>query len=85
MHEYCSVCGLHYGRESGYFLGAMDVSYLLAVPLLFLLCLLASLVTGVWGAWSLAIALPFHLMFVPVLYRCSRVMWMHLDRAVDPD
>ena len=31
MHEYCPVCGLKFEREEGYFLGAMYISYGLAL------------------------------------------------------
>jgi hypothetical protein len=31
MHEKCGICGYNYYREPGYFLGAMYVSYGLAV------------------------------------------------------
>ena len=34
MHPQCPVCGLRYHREPGYFLGAMYISYGLAVPLM---------------------------------------------------
>ncbi len=32
MYERCSVCDLRYEREPGYFLGAMYISYALALP-----------------------------------------------------
>ena len=32
MFERCPVCGLKFEREQGYFLGAMYVSYALAIP-----------------------------------------------------
>ena len=31
MHECCPVCGLKFEREEGYFLGAMYISYGLAI------------------------------------------------------
>ena len=37
MNYACPECGLVFGREEGYFTGAMIVSYLLAVPLVALL------------------------------------------------
>jgi uncharacterized protein (DUF983 family) len=85
MNEYCRVCGLRFGREPGYFVGAMDASWMLGVPVLFLLVLVCSLATGISGAWSLAVALPLYLLLVPVIYTYSRVVWMYWDRMIDPD
>jgi uncharacterized protein (DUF983 family) len=34
MHEHCPVCDLKFGREPGYFTGAMYASYALSVPFL---------------------------------------------------
>ncbi|MBV9544717.1 MAG: DUF983 domain-containing protein [Chloroflexi bacterium] len=85
MYFACPVCGVVYGRENGYFTGAMIVSYLLAVPLLGLLCLLVARLTG-WTAELVILesGLLF-LPFAPALFRYSRVIWMHFDRVVDPD
>jgi uncharacterized protein (DUF983 family) len=49
MHEYCPVCGLKFEREEGYFLGAMYISYGLA---LFTIVILAVVL---WAStrWSL--------------------------------
>src|SRR5713226_9343152 len=42
MYERCPVCGLKYHREQGYFIGAMYVSYALAIPPFLIM------VTGLW-------------------------------------
>lgn len=81
--ERCPICNLVYEREHGYFTGAMVVSYAVAVPLLALLILL------VWLAirsveWALVIADVLFLPLAPVVFRYSRVIWMHFDRALDP-
>jgi uncharacterized protein (DUF983 family) len=85
MNEYCSVCGLRFGREPGYFVGAMDASWMLGVPILFGLTLLITLTTGISGTCSLAAAMPLYLLCVPLIYRYSRIIWMYWDRAIDPD
>jgi hypothetical protein len=84
MHYACPNCGLVYGRENGYFTGAMIVSYALAVPLLAGLCLLVWLASGWRVEWVLLVAGLLFLPFVPALFRYSRVIWMHFDRVVDP-
>ena len=84
MYEACTECGVVYGRENGYFTGAMIVSYMLAVPLLALLTLAVVLVTGWRFDVVLLIAAVYFLPFVPAVFRYSRVIWMHFDRVVDP-
>ena len=86
MHERCPACGLQFEREPGYFVGAMYVSYALSVPIV------TALVVLVWSrvpAWSwapvLGVATLLYLPAVPWVFRASRVLWIHLDRAVDPE
>jgi hypothetical protein len=85
MYFACPECGVVYGRENGYFTGAMIVSYLLAVPLLAVLCLAVARLTG-WSAdWVILESALLFLPFAPALFRYSRVIWMHFDRMVDSD
>jgi hypothetical protein len=83
MYETCRVCGLRYEREPGYFLGAMYASYALGLvstaywmPLLFL---------G-FSPW-LVIGLPTVqlILQVPLSFRYSRIIWLHLDHGFDPE
>ena len=85
----CPDCHVVFGRENGYFTGAMIFSYVLALPLVALLFTLVWLVAGVGLGWrfewlflaTLLTLLPFG----PALFRWSRVVWMHFDRLVDAD
>ena len=85
MHDHCPVCNLKFEREQGYFVGAMYVSYGLSIPVASLLMLL------IWNltAWSLERVLVAgflaYLPFVPLMIRLSRVVWMYLDRVIEPD
>lgn len=87
MNETCPVCGHRFGREPGYFVGAMYFSYLLSLP--FILGVSGILWWVFFRQWSLlliiAIATLIMLPFVPAIFRYSRVLWMHLDWVVDPD
>jgi len=84
MYDRCPVCHLKYEREQGYFIGAMYVSYMLAIPPYLLI------VTGLWLGlgWQYTLALLaaviIYLPFVPIMMRMSRVVWMHIDQAFDP-
>ena len=84
MYYACPECGVVFGRENGYFTGAMIVSYLLAVPLLAVLTTVILLVTGWRFDLVMLVATVYFLPFVPAVFRYSRVIWMHFDRAVDP-
>jgi hypothetical protein len=85
MYAYCPECGLKYEREQGYFLGAMYISYGLALITIFLIALALWLATS----WSIerdvAVAALLFVPLVPILVTVSRVLWIHFDRAVDPD
>src|ERR1700738_4601669 len=85
MYYACPECRVIYGRENGYFTGAMIVSYILAVPLLAALAMLVWLATGWRAELVILVAGLLFLPFVPTLFRYSRVIWMHFDRVVDPN
>ena len=85
MYEKCPVCGLQYDREQGYFVGAMMVSYAISIPPIALLMWLFWLATH-WAFPRLLIAgFLAYLPFVPGMVRLSRVLWIHMDRAFDPE
>jgi len=86
MNERCPICELRFGREPGYFLGAMYISYGLAIPVLALLAWLVQLlVLPDWPLhWTLLVACVPFVLFVPLIFRYSRVFWMHLDRSLHP-
>jgi uncharacterized protein (DUF983 family) len=85
MNECCAVCDLKFEREQGYFLGAMYISYLLA------LMTIVGLAVVLWlcfhwsiqktAIWAVVLFVPL----APTLTLLSRVMWIYLDQAVDPE
>jgi len=79
MKERCTICGHRFLREEGYFQGAMYLSYGLGLVTLGILATgtLAVLPSHSPG-WALAISVPIYLPLVPVLFRYSRILWMHL-------
>ncbi len=86
MYDTCPRCGYQFGREPGYFTGAMFASYTLAVPVLFVIFMV------LWYFFSETWPLTFNLLVtfivflpcVPVIFRYSRVIWMHVDWLLDP-
>jgi uncharacterized protein (DUF983 family) len=85
MNDLCPSCGLKFEREQGYFLGALYMSYAMAVPLMALLVAIFWLLTN-WRIEKLVIAGAIALVpFAPFLTIFARVLWLHFDRAIDPD
>jgi len=83
MHKDCPDCGVHFERESGYFLNAMFVAYVFGFVIFGPLALYLYF-TGVP-------AIPFSIIMVglllvswPLIFRYSRVVWMHVDQLIDP-
>jgi len=85
MNDRCSRCGLHFNREAGYFLGAMYISYGLA------LAVICGFGVVLWAAtrwrvdkialWAVVLFLPL----APMLTFFSRVLWIYLDQTFDPE
>lgn len=85
MSDRCLICGLHFNREPGYFLGAMYISYGLAVGLIVAFGVILWLLTC-WSInkvalWSVLLFLPF----APMLTFLSRVLWIYFDQMIDPE
>jgi len=84
MNKFCAVCDMKFEREEGYFLGAMYISYGLALVTITLVALLLWAVTG-WritraAVWAVVVFLPL----APTLTLFARVLWIYLDRTIDP-
>jgi hypothetical protein len=77
---------MRFMREPGYFLGAMYVSYPLAAIVLGLLAVVLQMLRPDWP-WVLCLGLAFFpfLLLVPLVFRYSRVIWMHFDHWADPE
>jgi hypothetical protein len=84
MNERCPNCDLKFEREEGYFLGAMYISYGLALVTIVALAFLLWAVTP-WSLqkivlWAIVLFLPL----APTLTLFARVLWIYLDWVIDP-
>ena len=84
MHERCPVCDLKFEREEGYFLGAMYISYGIGVVMICVFAFVLWVLTA-WSLqkdvlWGIVLFIPF----APSITLFSRVLWIYLDRSVDP-
>jgi hypothetical protein len=85
MYERCPTCNLKFEREAGYFLGAMYISYALAIVCIAILAMLLWLITGLS---LLKIVVFAVLLFLPLaipLTLLARVLWIYVDQAIDPE
>lgn len=85
MNERCGVCDLKFEREQGYFLGAMYISYGLALATIALITAVLWAATGsritTVAIWAVVLFLPL----APTITLFSRVLWLYLDHAFDPE
>jgi len=85
MNPCCPVCGLSFEREEGYFLGAMYISYALSVSFLGLGTLAGAVLLPGWNLSLVCLlATIVYLPLVPMVFRYSRVIWIHFDRWAWP-
>jgi uncharacterized protein (DUF983 family) len=83
MNKRCPLCGVPFERETGYFLNAMFVAY--AIGFLFIIP------TAIY-LYFLNVSVPVFSVIIlvemavlwPLIFRYSRVIWLHIDQIIDP-
>ena len=84
MNETCPACGTRFERAPGYFVGAMYISYALAMLVLIVMVVVFEL--GAFRSWPLPVvvtlALGVYLLLVPPLFRWSRILWIHFGERI---
>jgi hypothetical protein len=85
MHERCPACGVKFEREQGYFLGAMYISYALALITVVLLACALWLGVGLSMEKAVIGAVVIFIPLAPPVTYFARVLWLHLDWAIDPE
>jgi uncharacterized protein (DUF983 family) len=83
MRENCPACGVTYERETGYFMNAVFIAYLMGLIVLIPVTILLLLLKAPIYCFFLGPALAL-LLLAPLLFRYSRLLWMHIDEMVDP-
>ncbi len=86
-NERCPSCGYLFGRgEPGFFLGAMYFSYGIGIIVIAAFTGILYLAFRTWRLWQLVLAAwVAFLPLVPLVYRYSRVLWLHFDYVIDPE
>ncbi len=84
VHENCSVCGLKYSREPGFFYGAMYVSYALGVAVFVTLWVSMNLFFPPIETWvQIFIIISVSLGLTPYLYALSKIIWANFFYKYD--
>lgn len=77
MHDKCPLCKEDFRREPGFYFGAAYVSYGLTVTIGIVLFLLFYVLIGL-SAWTFfGILVAFQVIFMPLLFRTARLIWIN--------
>jgi uncharacterized protein (DUF983 family) len=79
----CPNCGIHFERETGYFLNAMFIAYVIGFLILAptMLYLYFKQVSNL--VFTIVVTAELVLLW-PWVFRYSRVLWLHADQLIDP-
>jgi len=83
MHKTCPRCGILFEREHGYFLNAMLIAYVLG----FLVIVPTAVYLYRWDVSTMTFSLFIIAELIvlwPLIFRYSRLLWMHADQMMDP-
>lgn len=85
MNEDCPVCGLHFEREPGFFVGAMYVNYAFSVAIFIAVgATLFTLGDFEFYVYLLTIT-AIVVLLLPFLFRYSRILFLHFFGGVRYD
>lgn len=79
----CPVCGIHFERETGYYLTAMFFAYTIGFVMVAPLALYLYFRQTPTLQFSVIIGVVILLLW-PFIFRYSRVLWLHADQLMDP-
>ena len=78
MHTSCSNCGLVYEMEQGFWYGAMYLSYAMGVAITVAVVVALTVLTDFGVFLKSGIATAFLILFMPLIFRYSRVIWINI-------
>lgn len=87
MYSHCSKCGLLYERESGFFYGAMYISYAINIALF-----VTATIGYYWlleevvdWRWYILGYVGVTILLSPIIFRLSRSTWLMIMTKYDPN
>ncbi len=84
MHERCSHCGTKYKIEPSFFYGSMYVSYAVGIAFAAAAFVIAYLIVGTSLLNTFIAIVGTLIVFMPVIIRLSRNIWINLFIKYDP-
>ncbi|MGB3079416.1 MAG: DUF983 domain-containing protein [Saprospiraceae bacterium] len=85
MYKRCEVCGQKFEPETGFYYGAMFISYLFIALLSFIVVSINIFVLGIQVELSFGILLAFLALIYIWNLRFTRSLWIHLVIKYEPD
>ena len=85
MKKCCDKCGQAYEPETGFYYGAMYVSYGLGIALMFVPAMLLYLLFDLSFQWLLAFVLTIYVLSFPLVFRLARNIWLNIFVKFDPE
>lgn len=85
MNERCSHCGLKYKIEPSFFYGAMYVSYAVGVAFAVAAFVISFLFIGTSLLTTFISIVATLIVFMPLIIRLSRNIWINFFVKYDPD
>jgi uncharacterized protein (DUF983 family) len=84
MRERCEFCGLVYGREQGYFVGAIYINVMVTEAVI-LFVYLVSVYTGFVNNDAIYLLFIAMAVALPLIFsRLSRSLWLSIDHIISP-
>jgi len=84
MHDHCSVCGMRYEREPGFYTGSMYVSYAFYVATIVSSFVLFVVIFDMDALNLLYGLIPALILLTPYYFRLARRVWINMFVGYNP-
>lgn len=85
MKKCCEKCGQAYEPETGFYYGAMYVSYGLGIAFMFVPAYLLYVLFGLSFGWLMTFVLTVYVLAFPLFFRLSRNIWLNIFVKFDAE
>ena len=83
MNETCPHCNIKFEREDGYFMMSVFFGYAIGAAIALPICLALYLIDAPYS-WYFIATIGAFLLLLPLIFRYSRLIWLHIDEVLDP-
>ena len=85
MKKECEKCGQKYEPETGFYYGAMYVSYFLSILFMFIPAGILYLAFDTSLETNIGVVIGIYIFMYPILFRWSRNIWLNLFVPFDEE